>query len=334
MKLIQRYRALSFEQKIELKTVVGLCGSATLACAKLVIGIFTDYNLAVIAVYTFALLLAKLQCLLGIRTQKRTFKQRTVLVASFLLAASVLYIAFMSSMFFVERKIKNNGMIYVLILALISFCELGFALAGVLRTKRSHHYYRNIKIINLCMALIAILTTQMAILNMQSQTGVVSVFNAYTGIGVGCFIALCALFILVAPRASVVGREHNEFVLRNAQLNSLVDMHRPQVQLTLCRSRVYGDYVYRASVVGDRLAGDIERTPSLWRRMHLTLKILCCVLSEILLFVWLGGRLVLFLRSVDLPGRLEKLLLSNGFVRTAERPAVTAGDGQLPAETP
>lgn len=82
-KLIRKYKELSFEQKTIYKTVIGLCFSAVLVCGKLVIGLFTDYNLISIAVYTFGILLAKLECVLGVKTNRLTFKQRNILTAFF-----------------------------------------------------------------------------------------------------------------------------------------------------------------------------------------------------------------------------------------------------------
>ncbi len=311
--LICKYRELSFEQKTIWKTIIGLCFSAVLACGKLIIGLFTDYNLVIIAVYTFGLLLAKFQCVLGVKTDKMSFERRNLLTAVFLFWASVIYIGFMSSMFFIERRIKNNGLLYVLILAFISFWELGFAIAGLIRTKNKGHYYRSIKIINFCVALIAILTTQMSILNMQTETGVVSIANAYSGIGVGIFIALCAVYILIAPKTSIIDREHNAFVLTETEKNHLIDMRESKAELMLCRSVVYGDYIYRATVENNTVDGNIVRGRSLWKRMHIVWKILCCILSEILLFVWLIGRGILFLRSINLPRRLRLLMQKNGF---------------------
>ncbi len=315
---IRRYAALPQEKKIVLKATIGLCFSAALACGKLLVGLFTDYNLVSIAVYTLAILLAKAECILGIKSERRTFLQRNRLIAIFLGAASAVYVGFMCRMFWIERRIRNNGMVYSLLVAFISFCELGFALAGLFRTKDKGHFYRDIKIIDLCVAFIAILTTQMTLLNLQSETGVVHIFNAYSGIGVGCFIALCAVYILIAPRTSVVGREHGKFVLRTEKDNRTIDMGRPRTEIVLCRSYVYGDYVYRAAVEGDTVEGDIGRGPSLWKRMHPVWKILCCILSEILIFAWLAGRLVLFFRSMDLPARLERTMNENGFVKLTD----------------
>ncbi len=314
-KLIRKYRDLTYEQKIVVKTVVGLCLSTALACGKFTIGLLTDYNLVSIAVYTFAILLAKLECLIGIKNGKRTFRQRNYAVAALLFAASVLYIAFMGRMFFVDRKLKNDDAWFVYLLALISFTEFGFAVAGLIRTKNRGYYYRNIKIINFCVAVIAILTTQMSILNLQSESETVSIFNAYTGIGVGCFIALCAVHIAIAPKTSVIDREHNAFVLQDERRNRIVDMRKEETELTLCQSPVYGDYVFRAKIEGNRVEGDIVRGRSLWARMHVVWKVVCCILSEILIFVWLFGRLILFFRSIDLPKRLERTMSENGFLK-------------------
>ena len=318
---IRKYREMSFEEKTIWKTIVGLCLSALLACGKLVIGLFTDYNLISIAVYTFGILLAKFECVLGARSDKMPFERRNLLIAVFLFLSSLIYIGFMCRMFFIERRLKDNGLSYVVLLAFISFCELGFAIAGLLRTKNKGHYYRNIKIINFCVALIAILTTQMAILNMESETNVVDITNAYTGIGVGCFIALCAVYILIAPKTSIIDREHQKFILKDAEKNRLIDMGKDGVVLTLCRSTVYGDYLYRAKIEGDVVEGDIVRGKSLWKRMHILLKILCCILSEILIFVWLIGRGILFVRSAFLPRRLKETMQNNGFLSPPDAPS-------------
>lgn len=313
--LIRKYREMSFEQKTIIKTILGLCFSTVLALGKLVIGLFTDYNMISIAVYTFGILLAKLECVLGIKSNKLTFKQRNILIAVFLFLSSFFYIGFMYRMFFIERTLKDNGMIFVLLLAFISFLELGFAIAGLIRTKNKGHLYRDIKIINFCIALVAILTTQMAILNLTSETDVVSIANAYTGIGVGIFIALCAVYILFAPKISVVDREHNVFVLKDETKNKLINMENDTVEILLCRSNVYGSYIYRAIVQDGQVNGHIERGTTLWKRMHIILKIICCILSEILLFVWLFGRLIFMFRSINLPKRLERKMKNNGFAK-------------------
>lgn len=329
--LIRRYKAMSYGQKILANTIIGLCFSAAFACAKLVIGCFKDFNLCSIAVYTFAILLSKLQFVLAVKSEKRTFGQRSLLAAVFLLISSVLYIGFNCRLFFFERAPKAYGISYVCVLAFISFAEIGFAVAGLIKTKNEGLAYRNIKIINFGMGLIAILTTQTAILDFTGSTGV-DIYNASSGIGVGCVIAISAVYILLAPKISVTGREHNIFVLKeeraltggaahaetavNKPAAAVTAQDETAIEIMLCKSFVYGSYAYRARLADGTADGNIERDKSLWKRAGVVAKIIFCILSEILIFVWLAGRAVFFLRSRNLPRRLQKIMSASGFVRT------------------
>ncbi len=311
MNVFQKFRSIPYERKIIAYTVIGICFSSLLAGGKLVVGIFTDYNLCAVAVYTFAFILAKLECVLGVKTHRRTLKKRNIYIALFLLFSSLVYIGYNVRLFFIEREAKNYGTGYAVAVAFISFVELGFAIAGLFRTRNMGHYYRTIKIINFGIALTAIYTTQITLLDFN-PTGADEI-SAFTGIGVGVFITLCSVYILLAPRLSVAGREHNTFILKNPEANKLVDMQSKTFEIVLCKSFTYGDYVYRAEIVNARVEGDIQRSPSLFKRMPLILKIICCILSEILIFVWLAGRAILFVRAAMLPQRLEKLMTDNGF---------------------
>lgn len=312
--IFREYRAMSYEQRTVSITIAGLCFSAVAAVGKLIAGLFVDYDLCGIAVYTFAILIAKSECLLGIKSVKRSFKTRNLLIAVFLFVSSILYSAFMLRLLFVNRTVKEYGIVYVSLLAFVSFAELGFAIAGIFRTKNKGHFYRDIKIINFAIALIAILTTQMTILDFCA-TADTDIYNCFTGMGVGVIIAACAVYILIAPKVSVIDREHNVFVLKDADGNKLVDTDKPTAEIMLKKSVVYGSYVYRATVRENVVDGNIERDKSLWKRLPLLLKILCCVLSEILIFVWLIGRFVFFLFTLNLPKRLERKMNSNGFVK-------------------
>lgn len=314
MNIFQKYRSIPYERKIIAYTIIGICFSSLLACGKLIIGIFTDYNLCGVAVYTFAFILAKLECVLGVKTNRRTLKKRNLYISLFLLLSSLVYIAYNVRLFFIEREAKKYGMGYVLIIAFISFVELGFAIAGLFRTKSKGHYYRTIKIINFGIALTAILTTQITLLDYMS-TGADEI-NTFTGIAVGAFIALCSVYISAAPKLSVAGRERNVFVLKDGAINNLVNMESRTFEIVLCKSFVYGDYVYRAKIQSGTADGYIVRAPSLFKRMPLFCKVVCCILSEILIFVWLLGRAVLFIRSAMLPEKLEKIMNANGFERS------------------
>ena len=311
-KLIDKYTGMSAEKKIVFNTTVGLCFSALLATGKLFLGIFNDFDLCIVAMYTFAMLFAKLQCLIGIKENTNARKRNTIVALS-LLTSSIVYIAFMARLFFVQRTPSTYTLNYVVLLAFIAFAELGFAVAGMIRTKRKGLYYRNIKIANMGMALIAILTTQMSLLDF-TETKNTDIYNAFSGIAVGLFIALSALYVFFAPKISLVGRESNVFVGEGTQ--TVATDGQGNVKILLVSSRVYGSYVYVAKLDEKTLSGEIRQEASLWKKMHVALKILCCVLSEILIFVWLAGYLVFFLRCINLPAQLERKMKTLNFSKT------------------
>ena len=310
--LIVDFRKLPYEQKVIIITTLGICFSTLLTCGKFIIGLFSNYNLCIIAIYTLALILGKIQCVLGAKAKSESFSSRNLVISIFLFISSAVYIAFMVKGLFTERKRTDYGIAYVCIIALIAFLELGFSIAGIIRTKNKGHYYRDIKIINFCIALTAILTTQVTILDFTATTNV-DVYNSAAGIGIGAVIALCAVYILVAPRISLVDREHNAFALKDNSKNHLVSMGETSFETDLCKSIVYGTYRFRAAVSGDCVEGDIVLGDGIWKNMHLFWKILCCILSEILLPVWLIGRFIFFLRSANLPKKLETEMVKNGF---------------------
>lgn len=310
----REYRAMPYEDRLIVRAILGLCFSAVLTAGKFVIGILTDINLCIIAVYTCAILLAKLQC---VRGASHPSAKRVILTAVFLFFASAVYSAFMGSMAFVGRSHGDYGIVYVALLAVISFCEFGFAIRGMFRTKDKGYQYLNIKIIDFCIAMIALLTTQITILDYTAAENT-AVYNSFVGMGVGILIALSALYVLIAPKVRLAGREHRAFVLREENKNGLIDMKRSAASVTLCRSSVYGSYVYEAEIEGPFLVGNIVRTASLWRRMHIVWKIVCCILSEILIFIWLFGRAIFFFRSMNLPKRLQNRMKENGFEEVAE----------------
>lgn len=95
----------------------------------------------------------------------------------------------------------------------------------------------------------------------------------------------------------------------------MIDLNAETIKICLSRSSIHGSYVYRATVCGDIIDGHIERERSLWKRMHVAWKVICCILSEILIFVWLISRLLYFFRSMNLPKRLEIKMKNNGFAK-------------------
>ena len=203
----------------------------------------------------------------------------------------------------------------------IAFLEMGLAIRGLVKTKYRGHYYRDIKIISLISAMTAMMTAQIALLSFSSEEDM-SVYNSYVGIAVGVITLLLAIYVYFAPEISLSDRSHQVFRPPNANVPFL-----PDGEILLVSSRIYGDYVFRFERKDSLLVGDIVRNPGLLRRMPLGAKIVCAVLSEILIFVWLIGYFITFFRTLNLPLKLQKRMEESGFekIEESEKEALTKG---------
>ena len=310
-KTIDKIKSMTYEQRLIVVAIITACVGAVIAIGKLVIGIIADYLLISLGAFGILLVLAKVQCILGVRSDKRSFEFRNTVVSVLVFIAGVMYIVYMSLSLKFGLHHKQYNMFESVMLAFIAFVELGVAIGGLARTKRRGHLYRDIKIINFISSLAAIMTAQIAILSfMQNDADDV---NCYIGIVLGVVAVLLSVLIYFAPRISTVDREHNVFKLTAPNKNTAVDMKLSGYELTLVKSRIYGDQIYSAKITGDTVDGHIIKKHGMLRRLHPVLKVFFIILSEILIFVWLAGYAVYFMRTPDLPGKLNKKMSEHGF---------------------
>lgn len=310
-KTLDKITGLSYEQRLIVIATVTVCVSAVIAMGKIVIGILTDYVLLALGAFGVFLVLAKLQCILGVRSNKRSFEFRNTVISVLVFAAGVMYIIYMSLSLKFGLRHKQYNMFESVMLAFIAFVELGVAIFGLAKTKRRGHFYRDIKIINFISSLAALLTAQIAILSFMQNDA--DETNCYLGIVLGGVAALLSILIYFTPSISTVDREHNVFKLNWPDKNTAVDMTTSEYEITLVKSRIYGDQVYRAEISEDTVDGHIIKHSGILKRLNPLLKVLFIILSEILIFVWAAGYAVYFTRTIDLPGRLHKKMSELGF---------------------
>lgn len=309
-RLVAKYKNTPYEKRLVITTVFTMCVSSAMALSKIILGLFSDYTLCAVGVFNILLMTAKLSCVLGVKKNVK-YDRRNAFTAIFLFFAGLIYTAYMFAAMYFDFFGKYT-MFVSIALAAFAFTELGIAIYGLVKTKRREHYYRNIKIISFASALTAIMTAQIALLGF-GESGDYTYINSYSGMAIGAVTMLLAVYIYFAPQISAVGREHNVFRLADPAKNNIINMSENSVKLTLKHSRVYGEYVFAAEIKGDVVDGNIEKHNTFWKRLPLVVKILFIILSEILVFVYAVGYAVWFVRTVDMPAKLNKLLSSRGF---------------------
>ena len=209
VEFVNKYRSLSFEEKTLFGAKFSIIFNAIMAAGKSLLSIFYGVFFLVSGIVNVFTMISKLECYAGVKyPQKSNFNHRNTMIGLFLLFAGVQYAIYMGRMIFSDVKVMEYGMILGICIACVSFVELGIAIKGCFNSFGKGHYYRNIKLINLCSALTAIVLTEVALTSFASEVDT-RVMNGIFGLIVGAIIVLIAVFIFVAPEVSILDREHN-----------------------------------------------------------------------------------------------------------------------------
>ena len=311
LKVINQYRGLSFEEKTIFTTRFSIGMNFLLGIGKVILSFFFGVFFLVAAIVNFFIMLTKLECYYGVKyPEKKSFEYRNKCVGIFLLIAGLEYAIYMARMIFTDVKIMDYDMVLGICVACVSFIELAIAIKGCFNSYGKGHYYRNIKLTSLCSALTAIVLTEVALTSFASETDLRAT-NGLVGMIVGIIIVLISIYIFIAPRVSIVDREHNVYKLKEG--NQPISEKELRVKLT--NSRFYRDYVYVGKVDGDIIDGHIiqEKSP-IWS-WNIYLLILIFVLSEILIFPYAFGALIFHFKSKSIIDKLDRKLLDIGYLK-------------------
>ena len=192
---VQKFRKLPYEEKMLYTTCVSMSMNFLLAIGKVIFGLFYGFLFCISGMVNGFIFLSKHECFMGIKNTKRRFRERNNRISLFLFVASVIYILYMARLVFFDVKVYDYTLFIGLVIASVSFTEMGVAIYGLIRTKKSGHYYRDIKIINFCSAMTAIVLTQVAIMSFTNADNA-NMHNGITGMVVGIVILLLSVFTM------------------------------------------------------------------------------------------------------------------------------------------
>ena len=310
MGIIATIKNIPYEKRVIASATISTILGTMIALGKIIVGSMVDIVLVAVGIFNILLGITKTTCIIGARKNK-PYGRRNRFSACFLFLAGLLYATYMAvSLIFDMEKIEY-ALWMSIILALIAFVELGFAINGLVRARNKGHYFRNIKIVSLVSALTAMMTAQVALLSFRDP--ITLDINVFTGIFIGVVTMLLAVYVFFAPQISVFDREHNVFRLVKAKENVVADMSVPQSDIMLIRNKIHGNFIFSVKVDGDILDGHIKKTHGFWRDLPTWAKVLFIIFSEILIFPWIISWFIFFFRTMNMPVRLKKMMERNGF---------------------
>lgn len=313
MVLIDNYKKMNFEQKTIFTTKFSIVFNAFIAIIKFVLAVFFGIFFLVAGIINLFIMLAKLECLLGIYDHSNMkFEKRNLLISLFLLLSGIQYGIYMGRMLYSNVSIMDYDQILGIGIATISFIELALAIKGCFNSYHKGHYYRNIKIINLCSAFTAIALTEVALTSFASSNDT-RIINGIFGIIVALIIIILSIFIHILPRISLIDRKHNVYI--PITYNKEVEN---EVKIYLTNSNFYGNYYYEGKLINNKIDGYLVQEKSPLRKWNIYLKIMVIILSEILIFVYAIGGLIYHFKCARIIDKLDKIMLEKGFIKESE----------------
>lgn len=311
--LINKYRNLNFKERTVFNSGISVIFNAILAIGKMILAPFYGVFFFVAGVLNVFIMISKLECFLGVKMpNKRSFKFRNNMIGIFLILAGCQYAIYMGRMIFTDVELMKYNAVLAILIAFVSFVELGIAIYGCFKSYGKGHYYRNIKLINMCSAFTAIVLTEVALMSFASETDS-RMLDGMFGLLVGFIIVIVGVFILIAPKISLVDREHNVY-----KLNGIDGFQNEEIEIKLTNSRFYGDLIYKANKKDGIIDGHILKGKSPIFKWNIYFLILVCILSEILIFPYAIGALVFYFKGAKTIDKLDKYMMEKGYIKISE----------------
>lgn len=305
LKIIEYYKSLSFENKTIFTVRFSIIFNLLLAISKILLSFSFGIFFLVAGIVNVFVMLSKIECYLGERNfRNKTFEYRNRLISIFLLLAGLEYAIYMGRMIFTDVEIMKYDIILGIAVACVSFIELAISIKGCFNAYGKGHYYRNIKLISLCSALTSIVLTQVAITSFATQSDT-RLLNGLFGVVVGIIIILISCYIFIAPRISIIDKEHNVYVSDSSDIDYM--------EIELTHSAFYGNYVYVGNRVGNKIDGYITKMKSPLFTWNIYVNIIIILLSEILIFPYAIGALVFHFKSIKIIDKLDFEMERLGF---------------------
>lgn len=318
LKLINKFRNLSFEEKTGITTFISVISNATFALGKFILAIiFKNVFFFVAGVLNIFMMISKLECFLGLKyPHKRSFEHRNFMIGLFLLLAGLQYAIYMGRLLYSDIDVMQYDMFLGIGIATISFIELGFAIKGLFDVYEKGHYYRNIKIINFSSAMTALVTTEIALMSFAADYDSREI-DGWFGLAVGGLIVILGIFTFFAPKISLIDHKYNSYRLIESNRNS----DEESIEIKLTDSKYYGNLTYIGKSKDGMVQGELVKGKSPIFKWNIWIKIFVIVLSEILIFPYAIGALIFYFKGPWVIKKLDKIMLEKGYEKIIKEEA-------------
>lgn len=160
---------------------------------KILFGIFTlSFLYSLSGVDTIFVAIAKHIYLKNIGKDS---KKVSLFISTFIVLIGIFYLLLAISLFFLKNQIKEYSIIIAIAIAFFSFLDLGIAIRQFIKTPKKNSITLNFRILNLSLALFAIVNTQNAILMAKGSPN--NIADGTFGVIAGTLTVLAGTFLLI-----------------------------------------------------------------------------------------------------------------------------------------
>ena len=122
-------------------------------------------------------------------------KKVSLFISTFIVLIGIFYLLLAISLFFLKNQIKEYSIIIAIAIAFFSFLDLGIAIRQFIKTPKKNSIALNFRILNLSLALFAIVNTQNAIFMPKGSPN--NIADETFGVIAGTLTVLAGTFLLI-----------------------------------------------------------------------------------------------------------------------------------------
>lgn len=122
-------------------------------------------------------------------------KKVSLFISTFIVLIGIAYLLLAISLFFIENQIKEYSIIIAIAIAFFSFLDLGIAIRQFIKTSKKNSIALNFRVLNLSLALFAIVNTQNAIFIAKGTPN--NIADGTFGVIAGSLTVLAGIFLFI-----------------------------------------------------------------------------------------------------------------------------------------
>jgi len=308
---------LTFEKRVMYLALYSVLVNSILAITKFIMAYYYRNSgggfFLISGIVNIFIICAKLVCYRS-ATDKNHFKLHTFMCGLFVIIAGAAYTAYMARLLFFETMHIRFPQWLSIMWAGVAFVELYNGVKGLFKVRGKGHMYRNIMVINLGISFYAIVLAQVMITSASVDTHWANYYDGVFGMLMGVMNILLGIFIWIAPKISLVGKTHNEYVL----VEGAPAFEDPNVNIILASNPIYGKVTYLGYNEHDKISGDIIREYYRFKDLRWFMMIPIIIFYVVLIIPYLIGALIYYFYSSYSVVRLDKQMEKNGYQKVAK----------------